>query len=193
MSQSPGSDHQSSRLTCALDAITLATDFAPTGENETRACTQGHHVAGRTKRRAEPKLSHQAVRKHLLDYHVGRLSPEMSAAVERHVRTCSSCQAEGLVHLATERRAAIRIARRSSSRRSNTNRPRLLALAATLVLLALLIVILTTSKGAGLPWNSAPASGAQPTTTAPTVSPARPSATHSLAPTQGGSLPLQGA
>lgn len=68
----------------------------------------------------------------------------MNAAIEQHVRTCEKCRAEGMVHLATEKRWAVRLAR--SGGRSGS-RLRLIALIATLALLALLVYLLLTSSG----------------------------------------------
>jgi hypothetical protein len=67
----------------------------------------------------------------------------MNAAIEQHVRMCDQCRAEGLLHLATEKRVA---ARGGYSERSN--RPlRVIALIATLVLLALLLYQLLSHGG----------------------------------------------
>ncbi|HEY7982858.1 MAG TPA: zf-HC2 domain-containing protein [Ktedonobacterales bacterium] len=88
----------------------------------------------------------------MVDYHFGRLSPEMNAAVEQHVRSCERCQAEGLRHLATEKRSALRLARRGPQGRSG-GLPRVIALIAALVLLALFLYLLTHpgARTVGLP------------------------------------------
>jgi anti-sigma factor RsiW len=101
-------------------------------------------VARRSAKRDGPRLSHQAVRAHMMDYHFGRLSPEMNAAIERHVRSCETCRAEGLEHLATEKRSAVRLSRRGSGGRAG-GLPRVIALLATLLLLALLIYVLVST------------------------------------------------
>lgn len=58
--------------------------------------------------KAVPRLSHEQAADLLVDYHFGRLSPKVNAAVEAHVRTCRICQRQGLEHAATERREALR-------------------------------------------------------------------------------------
>jgi Putative zinc-finger len=97
-------------------------------------------VAGRESKRRAPTLSHQAVREHLVDYHFGRLSAQMNDAVERHVRACEICQREGMVHLATQKREAVRKVRRSLRHRGRSGRLRLIALCAALALLALFLL-----------------------------------------------------
>lgn len=49
-------------------------------------------------------LSHDEAVQYLVEYHFGRLSPAMNAAVEAHIRTCRICQRQGLSHAATEKR-----------------------------------------------------------------------------------------
>lgn len=58
--------------------------------------------------KAVPRLSHEQAADLLVEYHFGRLSPKVNAAVEAHVRTCRICQRQGLEHAATERREALR-------------------------------------------------------------------------------------
>jgi hypothetical protein len=53
-------------------------------------------------------LRHEQVVESFVDYHFGRLSPEMNTAIERHVRSCSRCKREGLTNAANERRGAAR-------------------------------------------------------------------------------------
>lgn len=43
-----------------------------------------------------------------MDYHFGRLSPEMNIAIERHVRSCQRCKREGLTNAANERKGTVR-------------------------------------------------------------------------------------
>lgn len=120
-------------------------------------------MARRITRRAIPKLSHEAVREHLLDYHFSRLSPELNAAIERHVRSCETCQREGLFHLATQKREAVRLSRRR--RGPSTRRARLarfMELAFTLCLLALLALV-GTARGIHLPWSSRQVATPSPT------------------------------
>lgn len=108
-------------------------------------------MAGRSTRKGIPKLSHDAVREHLLDYHFGRLAPALNAAVELHVRSCPICQREGLGHLATQKRAAVRVTRRIRRRRFGTPAMRLFTLLLVVTLL-LLLVLISTSRGQRLPW-----------------------------------------
>lgn len=59
-------------------------------------------------RGAIPRLRHEQVVESFVDYHFGRLSPEMNLAIERHVRSCSRCKREGLNRAANERKGAVR-------------------------------------------------------------------------------------
>ncbi len=59
--------------------------------------------------KAAPRLSHEQAADLLVEYHFGRLSPKMNAAVEAHVKTCRICQRQGLEHAATERREVLRV------------------------------------------------------------------------------------
>lgn len=101
---------------------------------------RGQQVASRNAQKRVPKLSHQAVRDHMVDYHFGRLSAQMNDAVERHVRGCEICQREGMVHLATQKREAVRTVRRSLRGRGRGGSLRLIALLAALGLLALFLL-----------------------------------------------------
>ena len=60
------------------------------------------------KRRPIPRLQHEQVVEIFVDYHFGRLSPEMNTAVERHVRSCARCKREGMTNAANERKGAVR-------------------------------------------------------------------------------------
>ncbi len=55
-----------------------------------------------------PRLRHEQVVESFVEYHFGRLSPEMNIAIERHVRSCARCKREGLTNAANERRGAAR-------------------------------------------------------------------------------------
>lgn len=55
-----------------------------------------------------PRLRHEQVVEKFVDYHFGRLSPEMNKAIERHVRSCARCKREGLTNAANERKGAVR-------------------------------------------------------------------------------------
>lgn len=81
----------------------------------------------------------------MIDYHFGRLSPNMNAAIEQHVRSCEKCQAEGMGHLATEKRSAVRLSRRGTGSQSG-GFPRVVALIAALLLLALMVYLMANSK-----------------------------------------------
>lgn len=59
-------------------------------------------------RGAIPRLRHEQVVEAFVDYHFGRLSPEMNLAIERHVRSCARCKREGLNRAANERKDAMR-------------------------------------------------------------------------------------
>ena len=59
-------------------------------------------------RAAIPRLRHEQVVEKFVDYHFGRLSPEMNTAIERHVRSCARCKREGLTNAANERKGAVR-------------------------------------------------------------------------------------
>ncbi len=59
-------------------------------------------------RAAIPRLRHEQVVEKFVEYHFGRLSPEMNLAIERHVRSCQRCKREGLTNAANERKGAAR-------------------------------------------------------------------------------------
>jgi WD40 repeat protein len=59
-------------------------------------------------RGAIPRLRHEQVVESFVDYHFGRLSPEMNLAIERHARSCARCKREGLNRAANERKDAVR-------------------------------------------------------------------------------------
>jgi len=60
------------------------------------------------KRRPIPRLTHEQVVESFVEYHFGRLSPEMNTAIERHVRSCQRCKREGMTNAANERKGAVR-------------------------------------------------------------------------------------
>lgn len=109
-------------------------------------------MAKGSNRRDIPKLNHEAVREHLVDYHFSRLSPQMNAAVERHVRSCQICQQEGLLHLATQRREAVRVTRKRGSTRRSTRQFRMFALLLSVALVIVLFLV-TTARGQRWPWT----------------------------------------
>ncbi|MGZ3673077.1 MAG: hypothetical protein ACXVCO_02100 [Ktedonobacterales bacterium] len=79
---------------------------------------------------------------HLVDYHVGRLSREMNAAVEAHIKICPICQRRGLRQAANEKRTIQRRIRRvRPTRRLLSKRGRGFLLFLTVLLVTQLIVI----------------------------------------------------
>ena len=77
----------------------------------------------------------------LVDYHFGRLSPEMNAAVETHVRDCAVCQRQGLVHAPTEKRQIMRRLRRVKPARALVSRRGRTVLLLLIVLLIVQLVV----------------------------------------------------
>ena len=55
-----------------------------------------------------PRITHDQVVELVVDYHLGRLGPEVNRAIEAHVASCPQCQMQGLVHTGTEKRAVQR-------------------------------------------------------------------------------------
>ncbi len=78
-------------------------------------------------------LHHDTAQRYLLDYLYGRLSPELEAAMEAHMKACPWCRSEGMGHLATERMRAMQ--QRSSARRAGRPAPLVIGLIALLVAL----------------------------------------------------------
>lgn len=100
-------------------------------------------MAGRRgKRTTIPELSHDEAMTQLLDYHVGRLSREMNAAVEAHIKICPICQRRGLRQAANEKRTIQRRIRHvRPTRRLLSRRGRGFLLFLTVLLVTQLIVI----------------------------------------------------
>ena len=94
----------------------------------------------RGKLQAVIHLSHEEASRLLIEYHVGRLSPELSAGVEEHVRTCPVCQREGLHHAPTEMRETARQFEHIRPKRSSPNLPLRPILAFALLLVILVAV-----------------------------------------------------
>lgn len=84
-----------------------------------------------------PRITHDQVVEVLVDYHLGRLSPQTNRAIELHVAQCPLCQVQGLVHTGTEKRA---IQRRM--RKAKPARRRFISRRGSLILLILLLIIL---------------------------------------------------
>lgn len=78
----------------------------------------------KSQRMTVPRLGHDEAVQYLVEYHFGRLPPQMNAALETHIRECRICQRQGLGHAATEKRDIarrlkhIRPGKRRMSRRS---------------------------------------------------------------------------
>ena len=106
-------------------------------------------MAGRIgKRSTLPELSHDEAMAQLVDYHVGRLSREMNAAVEAHIKACPICQRRGLRQAANEKRTIQRRIRHvRPTRRLLSKRGRGFLLFLTALVLAQ-IVILEVLRGA---------------------------------------------
>src|SRR5262245_17390400 len=106
-------------------------------------CYGERRVSPRSARRKKniPVLSHKEVADLLVDYHFGRLSPSMNAAVEAHVRSCPNCKRQGLDHAVTEKRVIQRKLRHVRPFRHLVSRRRrpLFLLLALLVLFQLVI------------------------------------------------------
>jgi WD40 repeat protein len=114
----------------------------------------------------------------LVEYHFGRLSPEMNAAVEAHVRDCAVCQRQGLAHAPTEKRQIMRRLRRVRPARALVSRRgRTVLLLLIVLLIVQLVVFEIVTQGALFSLFSGGASrhgASAPTTaaTAPTATPA---------------------
>ena len=100
-------------------------------------------VGRRVRRGRIPKLSHSEAADYLVEYHFGRLSPELNAAVEEHVRGCPLCRRDGLTHAATEKREIQRHIRRvkPTTRRRLSRRGTMILLALAVIVIAQLIVL----------------------------------------------------
>jgi len=124
----------------------------------------------RDPRAAVPRLQHDDAVKYLVEYHFGRLSPQLNAAVEAHIRECKICQRQGLGHAATERREVAR-----KLRKVRPNKQRLSGRARGIILFLLVIAILQIAVfelTRGAFFGSHPSAAATPTATAtPTPSP----------------------
>lgn len=103
--------------------------------------------AGRVAVRPPRALSHADATRYSVDYLLGRLSPELNAAMEAHVQSCAHCQREGLLHAPTQKREVERqYSRVRPKNPRSSQRRRRVVQAAVLVLACLglaLIVSLT--------------------------------------------------
>lgn len=99
-------------------------------------------AGSRGKRTTLPELSHDEAMAHLVDYHVGRLSREMNAAVEAHIKDCPICQRRGLRQAANEKRTIQRRIRRvRPTRRMLSKRGRGFLLFLTVLLLTQVVAV----------------------------------------------------
>ncbi len=125
-----------------------------------------------SRRKSLPRLSHEEVVARFVDYHFGRLTPEMNRAVEAHVRTCARCKRERLTNAASERQASNRKLRRVRGGKPLLGpRGRIALLALTLLITAQAVLVQVT-RGQAQPllslisqWHAqgaAPAIGAAP-------------------------------
>lgn len=106
----------------------------------------------RAQRQPVPRLDHDEVVARFVDYHFGRLAPEMDRAVEAHVRSCPQCQREGLRReVADRRRAQRKLAgvRGGRRRKWNLGRP-LVSILMGLALVVVLVYFVTTGRTATL-------------------------------------------
>lgn len=87
-------------------------------------------------------LSHADAARYSVDYHFGRLSPEINAALEAHVRTCELCQREGLLHAPTEKREVERQYSRVRPKNARSSRQRRRLLPAAVILLGCIGLVL---------------------------------------------------
>jgi Putative zinc-finger len=121
----------------------------------------------------------------LVDYHFGRLSPEINAAVEAHVRDCAVCQRQGLAHAPTEKRQIMRRLRKVRPARALVSRRgRTVLLLLIVLLIVQLVVFEVITQGAlfslfaGGPAPAGPS--ASTTATSPTTAPAQSALASSL-------------
>lgn len=97
-----------------------------------------------------PKLRHEDVAARIAEYHVGRLSPAMNAAIEAHVRECPICKRQGLDRAPMEKRSVERRVRRlKPEKRLISARGRVLILV-LLLIIAVQVVVLFVTRGIAL-------------------------------------------
>lgn len=106
---------------------------------------------------------------YLVEYHFGRLSPQLNAAVEAHIQDCKICQRQGLSHAATEKREVAR-----QLRKVRANKPRLSGRGRGLILFLAVVAVLQIgvyelSRGSGSPLGSLFGSHPSSAATAPTT------------------------
>lgn len=102
-------------------------------------------LKGMSRGKPLPRLSHEEVVARFVDYHFGRLTPEMNRAIEAHVRTCSRCKRERLSRAASERQASNRKLRRVRGGKPLIGpRGRIALLALTLLVTAQLVLVQVT-------------------------------------------------
>ncbi|HUY77488.1 MAG TPA: zf-HC2 domain-containing protein [Ktedonobacterales bacterium] len=105
---------------------------------------------GRSGGRPPLRFTHAEVVAQLVEYQVGRLSPEANAAIEAHISSCAQCQREGLGHAPTEQRRARRAFKQVRGGKSwFTSRGRLIILVLAVIAIAQLTVAALTQGGDG--------------------------------------------
>lgn len=125
----------------------------------------------RDARAAVPKLRHEEAVQYLVEYHFGRLSPQLNTAVEAHIRECKICQRQGLNHAATEKREVARRLRRvrpSKQRLSNRGRGVIVFLA---IVAVLQIAVVEISRGSLFSSRPAALTATPSATSSPTPAP----------------------
>lgn len=114
--------------------------------------TQGRR-RGRGGGKPPLRFTHAEVVSQLVEYQVGRLSPEANAAIEAHISSCAQCQREGLIHAPTEKRRARRAFRQVRGGKPwflTWGRPLILILAVIAIALLTVIALTQGDNGAAL-------------------------------------------
>lgn len=104
-----------------------------------------------TRRKPIPRLTHQDVVERYVDYHFGRLPPEMNRAVETHIGSCKQCKREGLKRAAADRHAAVRKLRGVRGGKPLISPRGRVALLALILLLIAQLVIVSVIRGKAQP------------------------------------------
>jgi dipeptidyl aminopeptidase/acylaminoacyl peptidase len=83
----------------------------------------------------------------MVDYHFGRLAPQMNRAIEEHIRTCPRCKAEGLASAPSARQSSGRKLRRVRGGKPLIGSRGRRVILAILVLIAFQIVLFQITRG----------------------------------------------
>lgn len=162
---------------------------APGSQNVRRQQPSWGQRRGRGGGKPPLHFTHAEVVARLVNYQVGRLSPEENAAIEAHISSCPQCKREGLDHAPTERRRAQRAFRGVRGGKPwFSRRGRLLILLLSVIAMALLVVIsFTRGDGVALArlFGVGGRGGSASTTPIPTLT-----ARQSFAPSAIGTLAL---